>query len=768
MRKLAIFAAGYSAAVFTAVSVLPEGALLPLGGFCVILACALAFLRHVLPDPVRRRALLCAAGMAVGMVWTWGYSTAVLGPARALDDRTVMLTGTVNDWPEETDFGARVTVRVRIPGGSDVTALLYIDRTYLDLRPGDRIEAVTHCSLATHSARGEEITYYTAKGIFLTGKTYGQLEVVQPGRLPLSAYPAFFSRALMDSIGRIFPQDAQGLVQALVTGDKAGLDDSFQTALQRTGLSHVVVVSGMHLAYIAELISFLLGRGRKRTALVTIPLVLLVAAMAGFTPSVVRASVMLILLRLAPLLGREGDSATSLSLALMLLLIQNPYCAASVSLLLSFGAVAGILLFATPINRYLAGRLCFTEPDRMWKRVSNRAVRAVTAVVGTSLGAMVFTIPVVVVCFGKISLIAPLSNLLCLWAVSLAYVGGAIAAGVGVVWSAGGVLAGAVVAPVVRYLNETIVALSRITLAAVPISGLFLLVWILFLYGAAVLGLACSGKKHWSVAAGAGVLLLAVAVLFNGVRFRSGDLTIQVLDVGQGQSVLLHSRGMYALVDCGGSGSVNAGDVAADSLEAMGENGLELLIVSHFHDDHANGVPQLLERVRVDRICIPDVPDETGLRQRIEAMAQAKQIELIYARRELLLPFGDRGTLRILPPVGKDSANERCLAVLCSVDDYDIVMTGDMDSGMEEQLLKDADLPDAELVVAGHHGSKYSGSERFLAHLTPEIAVFSAGISNTYGHPAPEVLKRYDDLGAEIYRTDLMGTVTINVDVCRE
>ena len=194
MRKLAIFAAGFSVAVFTAVSVLPGGALLPLGGFCVVLACAFWLLKKWLPDPVRRRALLCAVGLICGMVWTWGYNTAVLDPARGLDDRTVMLSGTVLEWPEETDYGARVMVRAHVEGGADVTALLYIDREYLGLQPGDRISAVTHCALATHSARGEEITYYTAKGIFLTGKTYGELEVIRPDRLPLSAYPAMLTK----------------------------------------------------------------------------------------------------------------------------------------------------------------------------------------------------------------------------------------------------------------------------------------------------------------------------------------------------------------------------------------------------------------------------------------------------------------------------------------------------------------------------------------------------------------------------------------------
>ena len=764
MHKLATFAAAYSAAAFFAVLILPEGALLPLGGLCALAACVLAVLKRLLPQTVRRRALLCAAGMSLGLVWTSCYGHIFLDPAQELDDRTVMLTGTVTDWPQEEDYGAKVTVRAHLEGGVDVTALLYIDKDYLHLRPGDRITTIAHCSIATHSVRGEEISYYTAKGVFLTARAYGDMQVDRPEHTPVSALAPMLSRALNDSAQRVFPSDTPGLFRALITGDKSGLNESFQTELQRTGLSHVVVVSGMHLAYLASMIAFVLGPGRKRTAFATVLFVLLVAAMAGFTPSVVRASVMLIMLQLAPLLGRQGDSPTSLALALLVLLIQNPYCAASTSLQLSFGAVCGILLFATPLRLRMMRYAGFDAAENRMKRMWNSMARFGTGIIATSLGAMVFTVPVLVFTFGKVSLISPIANLLCLWAVSFAYLSGMAVACLGILWPAAGQMLGVLAAPFVRYLNGVIGGLAQITFASVPVTGFYYTAWLVFLYSMIVLAILLPGKKRWSLPILSGGIVLLLAVWLTGREFRAGELTVHVLDVGQGQSVLLHCQGEYALVDCGGDSYTNAGDIAADQLEATGRSRLDCLIVSHYHDDHANGVPQLLRRVDVERIYLPDVADDTGLRREIELCAREHGTQIVYVTRQQMVAFGRTGRMTVYPPFGKEDVNELGLTVLCSSGDYDVLMTGDMGAEMETLLVQRGSLPDVELMVAGHHGSKYSNSEYLLEQIRPDAVVFSVGINNSYGHPAPDVLERCRSVGAKLYRTDLMGAVTIHVD----
>lgn len=766
MRKLAIFSAGYAGAVFAATLLLPGELLLPLGGFCVLLAVLLRLLKRILPDRNRRRALLCCAGMAAGLLWTWGYGKLFLEPARQLDDKTVVLTGTVLDFPQELDYGGRVRIRAHLDGGGSADTLLYIEKEYLDLKPGDGVSTIAHVTLATHTTDGEEITYYTAKGIFLTAKAYGELTRERPERMPLSSIPAYLNRALKEGIDRVFPEDVAALVKAVVTGNRDQLSDSFTSSLQRTGLAHTVAVSGMHLACLAGFLAALLGRGSRRAAVVSLPLILLFTLVAGCTPSVVRAAVMIIMLQVAPLLDRERDDFTSLAFALLLLLIQNPYASANVGLQMSFGAVAGILLCSHGLQERMLKSLALKKPGRNpLHRLWNALVRFVVSVFATTMGALVFTTPLTALYFGRVSLIAPLSNLVALWAVSAVFVGGIIAGAMGVLLPA---LAQATAFPVTliaRYLYWVVGGLGRLSFASIPMDNIYYLLWLLFVYGLLVLAVLIPGKKRLRTCLPAMLVTLAAAILCTNLTFHAGAMTVRVLDVGQGQSVLIRSGTQLALVDCGGDSYENAGDIAADQIQSVGRSQVDLLVVSHYHTDHANGIPELFNRVDVKEIALPDVEADSALRQQILALAQEQGTRVRFVREETILSFGEDTVFAIYPPVGSgEETNELGLTVLCSAGDYDVLLTGDMGTAGEKKLTECIDLPDVELMVAGHHGSKYSNSERLLETVRPDVAVFSVGGDNHYGHPTPEAMERFRAVGAELYRTDLNGTICFTVE----
>ena len=167
----------------------------------------------------------------------------------------------------------------------------------------------------------------------------------------------------------------------------------------------------------------------------------------------------------------------------------------------------------------------------------------------------------------------------------------------------------------------------------------------------------------------------------------------------------------------------------------------------------------LLERLEVGLLVLPDVEEEDPLRREITALAEEKGIETLFLAEDADVTFGE-SALRIYAPLGSGGANEEGLSVLCTAGDFDGLITGDMNDTVEKRLIKYGSLPDLELLVAGHHGSKYATSEELLLATTPELAVISVGY-NTYGHPAPETLERLAAAGCAIYRTDWSGTVTI-------
>jgi len=761
MRKLAIFCSGYALAVLGAVLMLPGDMLIPLGILFAVLAGILRLLKGSSPEKHRRRALLCCAGIAVGLLWSRGYDRLFLDPARQLDDTTVVLSGAVIEYPQATDYGAKVLLRTEQERGS-VRTLLYGEADLLELKPGDELSVIAHCTLATHTQDGEEITYYTAKGIFLTAKAYGDLSVHRPERLPLASVPAELAHRLKQSIDRVFPEDAAPLVKAVVTGNRDSLSDGFTSSLQRAGLAHTVAVSGMHLACLAGFLSLLLGKGSRRCALVSLPILFLFTLMAGSTPSVVRAAIMVAMLQLAPLLGRERDSFTSLAFALFLLLLHNPFSIASVGLQLSFGAVAGILCFSGPLQERM---LCVIPLSKRGKnplrRLWNGLVRFVVSTIATTLGALVFTTPLTAFYFGQVSLIAPLSNLLTLWAVTVVFVGGIAVGGLGLVVPGAAAILAWPVTVTVRYLELVVHSLGRIPLASVP-TGEYYLIWLLFVYALLAVALLLPGRKRFRLPTAAAAVVLMAAVLCTNLEFRAGDMRVQVLDVGQGQCVLIRSGTHLAVVDCGGDSYENAGELAADCIQALGRSSIDLLVVSHCHADHANGIPVLLDRMNVKELVLSDAEEESPLRRRILDQAERQEIPVRLVGEDTCLSFGEDAVFTVYPPLGSgEDSNELGLTILCSAGDYDVLLTGDMGTSVEKKLVDHVRLPDVEMMVAGHHGSKYSNSKQLLDVVRPDVAVFSVGADNPYGHPTQEAVDRFLSVGAQLYRTDQNGTVTI-------
>lgn len=762
MRVLAIFAFSFAAAVFLTIYGGLDALLLPLGGVLVLVA---AILGLAVRQKGRGRtcALLVLSGLAAGFLWTALYAVVFFQPARDLDDCTVRLSATVADWPQEGSYGGyTVLVQAETDSWVKVSAILYTDEQGAGLRPGDRIETVAHCILGDRTFAGEKITYYTAKGIFLRATAYGRLDIERPAHVHPQYFAAWVSKALKAGIDAAFPEDVAGFVRALVTGNRDNLTDEFTTSLERAGLSHTVAVSGMHLAFLAGLLTTLLGRGKRTTAVLTILWVVLFCGIAGNTPSVLRAAVMILMLQLAPLLDRERDGPTSLAVALFLLLWTNPFSAAHIGLQLSFAAVAGILLVSDRVQDWLLRRLGMDE----WKKPKNRIVRYLRAVprfvvstLSATLGASILTVPLVALHFNIVSLIAPLSNLLTLWAIGFLFLGGLGVGTLAVVLPGPAAVLAVPFTALARYLQWVVEALSKPALAALPLESVYYRAWLVLVYALVLAFIRTKGRRPVWMPLAAGTAGLVLAVALTRASFYQGDLSVTVLDVGQGQSVLLRTGELLTLVDCGGDSRDDPGDVAANYLQALGRSEIDLLVVSHCHADHANGIPQLLNRVTVGELVLPDVEEDAPLRGAILAAAEEKGIPVHFLREQT-----DFGSVTVFPPMSDTgSTNELGLTVLATVGQTDVLITGDMEKEGELRLTQTVALPDIEVLVAGHHGSDTSNTQSLLEATTPDLALISVGLNNKYGHPSYDALVRLDEIGAKIYRTDLYGTIEVQL-----
>lgn len=330
MRKAALLCGALSLAVFVAFYLLPESVLLPAAGVCALLS-ALSLL---LPrGKSRTRAHLALLGAAIGLFAFFVQEHFLAAPSDALAGEKRVISVRVTDYPDIYDTSEYITVRVTDPElpGVKCRVASYDTENFSALTPGDELSIPVKL-LPARERNGQSVDTYAAQGIFLRATATGAPEVTGRWAFSFLYAPKALCRAIGGVCRSVFPPDVQPFLTALLTGDKTDLydDGAHYYALADAGLAHVVAVSGMHIAFLMGFLYLLIGR-RPRAVAMSLPVLLLFAAMTGFTPSVTRAAVMQLFLLSAPLFDRESDGVTSLLTALALLLLLNPSACASAS-----------------------------------------------------------------------------------------------------------------------------------------------------------------------------------------------------------------------------------------------------------------------------------------------------------------------------------------------------------------------------------------------------------------------------------------------------
>ncbi len=751
MRKLAIVCGAFSLAALLSQYLLPSALLFPLA-----LALALAGIGLI---PLRRRWLLAPilvlCAMAAGFYAFGMHSMLTLDIAHQLDGTELTTEGRVLTAPLSRESYQKAEITLSVGGRSLNAQLCDFDGGLKELRPGDRIEG--RFSLKSADRRnGERYDGDPARGIYLTAYIESPLRVTR-GRMGLRGFASLVNAAITDRIRRVFPADTCAFFEALLLGDKSDLyqDDAAHLSLSRAGLMHIVAVSGMHVAFLVGMLRQLMGNTR-RASILSILLIWSFVLITGSPPSAVRAGVMQTVALLAPVFGREDDPPTSLLFALALILAANPFAVGSVSLQLSFASLAGILLFSDRFARAVL--------DALPKRMPRRLRSYLASSTANSLGVLIFTTPLIALHFGTVAVLSPLSNLLTLWAVPLCFGFGYLACLLSPLsMAAAGLIASAVSWPS-RFILLAAGLISRPGFACLyldlGVNWLWLaLVYLLFI-GAALLFR--PGWRRWFYP-GCLALFSLFALLTATRLYYGGSGWMTAVDVGQGQSIVAFAGEDTVVIDCGNINSTDdAGDRTGSYLCSRCREDIDVLLLTHLHADHADGVLRLMEYLPVREILIgPDMEDPNGLLPDIMESARKHGTTVRVVERDERLRCGSV-SLRLFPPGEKGRINERCVSAVVSIGDADLLVTGDLDRTAERELLRSHPLDGMEYFVVGHHGSKYSNSEELLRGSGARIALISCGY-NTFGHPSPETLARLKRTGYSVYRTDEDGTLEFRV-----
>ena len=658
-----------------------------------------------------------------------------------------------------------------------------------DLRSGDRAAIHATVELAEDFDGFAYREYLERQGIGAVARA--RSVQVLPGRGGPAAAMAALRATLLGGLTRSVPEPEAALGAGILLGVRSAIAPEINDAFATAGLTHVVAISGWNIAIVAALVMAMcrpLERrpgGRWTTALVVASIVGCYVILTGASPSVVRAALMAGAMLVGRLGGSRAHASSALGLAALVMLLVAPSVLWDVGFQLSLLATAGLIWFGASIERRLAAwPFWIREP------------------VALTLAAQLTTLPVILINFERLSLVAPLSNVLVVPLVPLAMLASATA-------SVGGVLGAAVsIEPLAGALTwllggaawlvlRGMIVIGELT-AGLPFAAVdaslpapLAVAWFPLLALAAwalrspdappgdarrvpdeAMSATMAALARLARPLPASAVLAAVLVTITIATGPDGRLHVTALSVGQGDAILVETPdGRRMLVDGGPDPELTLRRLGAAM--PFHARQIDVLVVSHPHQDHVAGLVDVLGRFRVGMLLHAGIPFENAANDRLLADGGARRVPTLLARSGMQLSLGGEVVVEVLYPSEADAAaplpdgdiNNGSVVLLIRHGGFSALLTGDAEAPVESALVGRAAIPLVDVLKVGHHGSHSSTTPALLAAADPRVALISSGVDNEYGHPAAETLAALEAVaGIAVHRTDLEGDIEVATD----
>ena len=576
-----------------------------------------------------------------------------------------------------------------------------------------------------------------------------------------------------------------GIIGAIILGDKTDLDSDIKELYSVSGIAHILAISGLHISFIGMAIYRLLRRRFRFifSAAVSIPVVLSFGIMSGFGISTIRAIIMFILKIIGEVLGRKYDAITAISLAGLVLLVQNPFVVCNSGFQMSFGAIIAIVLILPIVEEIL------NTDNKIIKVLS--ANFTISLVMNPILAWNYYELPtfssllnIVVVPLMSVVIVSSIVGIFC----------SCIMFGFGkvVIFPGCGILE--LYTFLCNIINKSSVASIVVGQPKVTIIIVYYAILLVVLFGLknirtkytraekerniikkeTGLVLEKKAKKERRIKGQNVKLRLACIVgflLLNCLIYYipNPGFYITFINVGQGDGILIHGdNGTKVMVD-GGSTSEKqvAKNCIVPYLKAEGIGTIDYSIITHTDKDHISGILEILEnnnsnRIRIKNLVMPDINMKDDTYNELIEKAKLKKINVLYIKKGDTLSLGKTKIKCIYPETTTTASdkNDYCTVLSVKNKTSKILLTGDISKEIEEKIKDDIEENYIVLKVA-HHGSNYSSSEKFLKKVNPKYSIISVGKNNSYGHPGNETMERLRKQGGVIYRTDEKGGITI-------
>ena len=514
-----------------------------------------------------------------------------------------------------------------------------------------------------------------------------------------------------------------------ILGDSNYLDKDIKQSFRNNGISHLFAVSGMHITLLSSIILIILKRIFNNKYLINLILfsfLIFYMFLTNFTPSVIRATFLFIILSFNKLFNLKINPLISILLILDVMLIINPYYIYNVGFILSFLVSISLISFGKIINNY-----------------KNFFIK----IFMISLLSFLISIPIIINNNNEINLLSPLLNVIFVPFISLIVFPISLITFIVPIFN-----------PILKifiYIFESISLLfDRINYFTLTLKEINIYIFIMYYILILFVIKKIINKKYKYI-----LLLIITLIIHNNINNFSKDINITMMDIGQGDSIILelpHNKNI--LIDTGGTYNYNlTNNILIPYFKSRGIKKIDYLIASHGDFDHMGEAINLVNNIKIEKVIFNCGP-YNDLESELIKVLDKKHIKYYSCIKELNI---DNNKLYFLQTKEYDNENDNSNVIYTELNGYKFMFMGDASSTTEKEIISKYNLPDIDVLKVGHHGSKTSSSKEFIDEIEPKYSVISVGKNNRYGHPSKEVLDNLNN--SKIYRTDEDGSIMFKI-----
>ena len=690
------------------------------------------------------------------------------------EDDEISIIGTIVSDPQEKEYKTKYILKIDTINSNkkykNTKVILYTKKEKETLKYGDKIELVGNFKLAQERRNpgGFDYRFYLK-----TKKIYGIVTTKNTKRLKennvniISMIANKTANVIKNQSKKLLENKKACLLIGLLIGDTDEIDEETKEDFRNSNLTHMLAVSGLHVSYVLLAVNYIITKvkiHKKLSKIIVMLLILFFILVTGATPSVLRAGTMTIYLILGGIFYRRISVFSSLNLSLLVIIIMNPYCLFDVGLQLSYAGTIGIV-YLYPIIK-----------EKIYNKANSILI---------TISANIVIIPIMLYNFNTISLTFFISNLLA----------GPII-GIIIILGFSIIIISLIFFPIANIFSKILNLLIILFLntakacANLPFSKIFIItptLKFIFLYYCLLVFIIIKERIQIRISIklkNKVIAILIILVIINPIKYfsniKQSNLKIYFVDVGQGDSTcIVTPKNKVILIDGGGNSKDENYDIGKQTLLPYlldkKINKIDYCIVSHFDSDHCGGLMYILKNLKVKNIIIGKQYEEYENYKEFIKIAKDKKINIRVVEAGEKITIEKNLYIDVLWPINREkmviqnAINNNSLVFKLRYINFSMLFTGDIEEIAEKEILdkykENTEFLKSTILKVAHHGSKTSSTKEFINIVKPKYAVIGVGKDNKFGHPSNVTIENLKTINTEIYRTDEMGEISINVNI---